>query len=170
MLYDQYLGQLEHVIVKATIMLSTNDSEGLKEKLVPAIFFVAAHYRDVTFRVRALCTLRRCGWGGIRLASIVEQMIELEQRGCEDAIVATDISGINRILALEVTFSKSELKDDNDRGACCKLVYSIHPYTSLSSIKKHTFKWEDVTDQALQDCVSRLLGGMLNFEFLSTAS
>ena len=38
MLYDQHLSQLEHIIVKATIMLSTDDSGSLKEKLLPSLF------------------------------------------------------------------------------------------------------------------------------------
>lgn len=170
MLYDQHLGQLEHVIVKASIMLSTDDSGSLEEKLVPALFFVAAHYRDMTFRIRALCTLRRCGWEGIRLATIAEQIMKIEGTGHADAIVAADIPWTNRIRAREVMFSDPELEDADDRGACCTLVFSTQPYRSLSSIKRHTFKWEDVTDKALQGSVSRLLGRMLNFDFLSTGS
>ena len=138
--------------------------------LVPALFFVAAHYRDVTFRMRALCTLRRCGWEAIRLATIAEQMIELEQKGCEDAIVAADILRSNKIRAVEVKFRRSKVKHHDGRGASCKLVYLTHPYTSLSSIQSRTFEWEDVTDQALQESVSGMLGRMLNFEFLSTVS
>ncbi len=169
-LYDQYMGQLEHVVVKATIMLSTENAESLKEKLVCALFFIAAHYRDVTFRMRALCTLRQCGWEGIRLATIAEQMIKIEERGHEDVIVAADIPRSNRIRALEVAFPKSEVEDDDHRGASCTLTYLIHPYNSLASLRRHTFMWEDVTDQALQDSVSRLLRRALDFEFLSSAT
>ena len=170
MLYDQHLSQLEHIIVKATIMLSTDNSGSLAEKLLPAIFFVAAHYRDVTFRMRALSTLRQCGWEGIRLATIAEQIMEIEGTGYADAIVAADIPWTNRIRAFEVIFSDPEFDGADDRGVCCTLVFSTQPYGSLSSIKSHTFKWEDVTDKALQGSVSRSLGRMLNFDFLSTGS
>ena len=168
-LYDHLWGQLEHVMVKASVLLHTNDVERLEEKLLPALFFIAAHYRDVAMRRRAICSLGTCGWEGIRLATIAEQMVELEERECDNAIVAADIPESNRVRAIEVIFSSKD-EQNNDLGTSCTLIYCVHPYGQPSSLKRHTFEWEGIGDQAVQESVSLLLGRALNFEFLSIAT
>jgi hypothetical protein len=75
-LYDQYVGSLEHVTVKTSFLLIDVETERLGDKLLCSLFFTAAHYRDVAYRRTAVGYLRRCGWAGVRLVTIVEQMID----------------------------------------------------------------------------------------------
>lgn len=166
-LYDEYLGQFEHLMLKATYMLTKPNTKDLAEKVLCPLFFTAAHYRDVTIRRRAVAEIQRCGWEGVRLATIAEQLIHVEEKGCENAIVAADIPERNRIRVLGVSFLPSQSHADDPNGTLCDLAYSVSPYASPSSIRKHRFKWDDVGDQAVQASISQLLQRVLNFEFTS---
>lgn len=170
-LYDQYMGQLEHVVIKNGFFLTYNSGEipDMEERVLCPLFFVATHYRNVSVRRTAIGHLRRCGWSGIRLATVAEEIVKLEERGCEDAIVAADIPENRRIRALRISFPKSIMGRVGSASPCV-LNYCISPYESPASVKRHTFNWPDVGDQAVQSSIIQLLDRMLVFEFPSIST
>ena len=172
-LYDQYWGQLEHVMVKmAYLVRDTHNfafsSLRLEETLLPAFFFIALHYRSCEHRRRAINSLQECGWEGNRLARIAEQVVELEEGGYEDAVVAADIPESNRMRVVDILFPTSRSSEEYSLSPDCTLVYHVYPYNRPSSLRHHDFQWDGMTDKAVQESVRRLLKRASNFEFVCT--
>jgi hypothetical protein len=165
-LYDQYFGQFEHLSTKIGFFLAYNagDLPDMGERMLCVLFFIAAHYRNVATRRTTVWHLRQCGWSGIRLAFIAEKIIELEEKGFEDAILAVDIPEWNRVRALDINFPSS-IVERKPGSTLCILRYSVSPYDGCHHAKSHAFEWDDVGDSAVQSSIVKLLERMVTFQF-----
>ena len=158
MTYDLYTGEFEHVCIKLSHLIGI-ENERDKEMLLCPIWFVSTKYRERGFRRMVLGFLARCGWEGVRLARVVEEVVALEEGGEEEGEVREE----RRVRVLGVGFR------DGVRGVGrevrCMLRYQLSTDAVESEEREHEFVWSDVGDRAVQEGITKLVARMLRYDF-----
>ncbi|KAI1615614.1 hypothetical protein EDD36DRAFT_417109 [Exophiala viscosa] len=153
-LFDGYIPNFQHSLNTSSRLLQQEVATGL----APILFFVATRCRDPALRRRAISYLHQCSWEGIRLSTIADQVIKLEERKIGHSISCSgDIAEERRVVVTDISISDNSL---------CTLHLirpsKWHPPETLH----HNFTWIDVHDDAAVTCsivqVSAISDGLLS--------
>lgn len=165
-LYDIHFGNFEHAMVKLSHLITEETPDPIKERCLCPLFFVASHYRSPEFRQRAIGYLRKCDWPGKRMATVAEQIMEIEERSVAGVMNCGDVPAESRIRLIDISFPESKSGDDS-KDSLCMLRYAKMPYDGKSNDVR-LFPWEDMPkDSSVQDSVKQLLGRVMRYEILS---
>jgi hypothetical protein len=136
-LFDGYGPNFQHLFNKASRLLLVQDAPAA---LAPVLFFIATRCRDPALRRTAASYLCQCSWEGIRLSTIADQIIKLEQRGIAHIVTCSgDVPQERRVVVTDVSFS--------DDSVCT--LHLIRPSRcNPSETLYYSFKWVDVHDDA----------------------
>ena len=103
--------------------------------------------------------LARCGWEGVRLGRVVDEVVALEEGGEEEGEVREG----RRVRMLGVGFHDGGR--GGGRGVRCVLRYQLSTDAVEGEERKHEFVWRDVGDRAVQEGITKLVARMLRYDF-----
>jgi hypothetical protein len=177
-MYDLHKASFQTAFDKLSFVLNETTSESLRERAVCPLYFIAAHCRTPLIRRRATEWLKLCGWTGIRMATIAQQIINMEER-IDWTGSAADVPAERRVQVLDVSFSAAKADVQSltltERGAgrdsVCVMSYAKKPWDG-SNNDVHIFRWADLpaSDEALHASVRQLLGRVARFELITAGS
>lgn len=101
--FDGHSENIELVMVSCDLLIAHT----LTTRYLPPLFFVATRYRSVSFRRRAIKSLRMCGPDGQLLAYIATRIMRVEEKGISEPIVCSDIPETNRVQIQSITLDSS---------------------------------------------------------------
>ncbi|KPI35788.1 uncharacterized protein AB675_11126 [Cyphellophora attinorum] len=177
-IYDLHEARFKIAFDKLSFVLNETTPEALKERAVCPLYFIAAHCRTPLIRRRATEWLKLCGWTGIRMATIAQQIINMEER-IDWTSSATDVPAERRVQVLDVSFSAAKadvqpltlIEKGAGRDSVCVMSYAKKPWDG-SNNDVHIFRWADLpaSDEALHASVRQLLGRVARFELIAAGS
>ncbi|KAK4939770.1 hypothetical protein LTR10_020054 [Elasticomyces elasticus] len=152
-LFDGYTPNFQHLLNTSYMLLQQELATGL----VPVLFFVATRCRDPALRRRAMSYLHQCLWEGVRLSTIADRVIKLEERGMCDSITCSgEVLEERRVVVTDGSFS--------DKSLCTLHLIRPSKWDPPETLY-HTFKWIDVHDDDSVACsIVQLLRRTLRFE------
>lgn len=115
--FDGYCESIELVMVSCDILMTRT----LTTRFIPPLFFVATRYRSLSFRRRAIKSLRRCGPDGQLLADIASRIARVEESGIPGPVLCSDIPEGKRVRIQNVELDPS--------AQSYVLYFKRHPFT-----------------------------------------
>lgn len=167
--YDQFDAQFEMAREQLAFVLDDDVPETIRERAVCPLYFIAAHCRSPKTRRMAVEYLKLCGWPGIRMAALAQQIVNLEERtdwtGCS-AQVPVD----RRLNVLDVAFTSRRQDRTGSppaEGSCCVISYAKTPFDG-SNNDVLIYRWSDLpADDVLQASVQQLIRRVTRFELVA---
>lgn len=101
--FDGHSETIELVMVSCDLLIART----LTTRYFPPLFFVATRYRSLSFRRRAIKSLRKCGPDGQLLAYIASRIMRLEEEGVLEPVVCSDIPETKRVQIQSIAMDSS---------------------------------------------------------------